>query len=111
MVNILSKPLPLLNVIPWPAVINPVVVNADVVTVPVKVGDALASFKFNAVCVAVDIGLFQSVVLLTSPKLIIVAVIPLTVPVNVGDAKGANKFNAVCVAVDIGFDKSVVLLH
>ena len=25
--------------------INPVVVNADVVTVPVKVGDALAAFK------------------------------------------------------------------
>ena len=39
--------------------INPVVVNADVVTVPVKVGDALAAFKFNAVCVAVDIGLLN----------------------------------------------------
>ena len=46
------------------------------------------TFKFNAVCVAVDIGLFASEVLSTSPNPTIALLIPETVPVNVGFAKG-----------------------
>ena len=48
------------------------------------------SFPFNAVCVAVDIGLLASEVLSTFPKPTILLVIPPTVPVNVGFAKGAT---------------------
>ena len=43
-----------------------------------------SSFKANAVCVAVLIGLFTSLVLSALPKPIIDFVIPPTVPVNVG---------------------------
>ena len=68
--------------------------NAVTLTVPVNVGEAKGANKFNAVCVAVDIGLSISDVLLILEI----------------DVKGANKFNAVCVAVDIGFNKSDVLL-
>ena len=50
--------------------------------VPVKIGDAKLDFKFNAVCVAVDIGFNKSVVLFTLDKSTIAFVIPLTVPVN-----------------------------
>ena len=94
---------------PPPVVINPVLVNNEVVNVPVKVGDAKLDFKFNAVVVAVDTGLFKSDVSSTLDKPIIDFVIPLTVPVKVGDAKFDFKFNAVCVVVDTGFNKSVVL--
>ena len=65
---------------------------ADCVTavaVPVKAGDAKGAFKSKAVCVAVDIGLPASDVLLTLANPTIVAVIPDTVPVNVGLAFGA----------------------
>jgi hypothetical protein len=79
-------------------------------TVPVNVGDANGANRFNADCVAVLMGLLESVVLLTFPRPTMVALIPDTVPVNVGDAKGAFKFKAVCVAVLIGLVKSVVLL-
>ena len=48
------------------------------------------TFKFNAVCVAVDIGLFASEVLSTLPKPTMAFVIPDTVPVNVGLANGAT---------------------
>ena len=48
-----------------------------------NVGDSIFAFKFIAVCVAVDIGLFKSGVLSTSPKPIIPFVIPFTVPVKV----------------------------
>ena len=51
---------------------------------------AVLNFKFNAVCVAVDIGLFASDVLSTLSKPTILLVIPETVPVNVGFAKGAT---------------------
>ena len=37
-------------------------------TVPVNVGEARLAFKSNAVCVAVDIGLFASLVLSTFPS-------------------------------------------
>ena len=52
----------------------------------------IGAFKFNAVCVNVDIGLLASEVLSTLPNPTIVLVIPDTVPVNVGEAKFA--FNA-----------------
>ena len=51
---------------------------------------AVLNFKFNAVCVAVDTGLFASDVLSTLPKPTILLVIPETVPVNVGLANGAT---------------------
>ena len=35
---------------------------------PVRLGEASGAFKFNAVCVAVEIGLFKSVVLFTNSK-------------------------------------------
>ena len=38
------------------------------ITVPVVDGDSIDNFKFNAVWVAVDIGLFKSEVLSTFPK-------------------------------------------
>ena len=63
------------------------------VNVPVKVGDAKLDFKFNAICVAVDIGFNKSDVLLILDVYV----------------KGVNKFNDVCVAADIGLSKSVVL--
>jgi hypothetical protein len=50
----------------------------------------VGAFKFNAVCVAVDIGLFKSEVLSTLPNPTILLVIPDTVPVNVGLANGAT---------------------
>jgi len=68
-------------------------------------------FKFKAVCVAVDTGLFASLVLSTLPKPTIVLSIPLTVPVKVGDAKSAFKFKAVCVAVDTGLFASLVVVY
>ena len=46
-------------------------------------------YVFNAVCTAVDIGLFTSLVLFAFPKPTIAAVIPETVPVNVGLLSGA----------------------
>ena len=58
-------------------------------TVPVKVGLFILTFKFKAVCVAVDIGLFASDVLSTLDKPNIALVMPLTVPVNVGLLIGA----------------------
>ena len=81
---------------------------ADCVTavaVPVKAGDAKGAFKSKAVCVAVDIGLPASVVLLTLANPTIVAVIPATVPVNVGLAFGAY-VDAANVVVRYG-DKAV----
>jgi hypothetical protein len=53
-------------------------------SVPVNVGLASGANKFNAVWVAVDIGLLASEVLLTLPRPTMAAVMPLTVPVNVG---------------------------
>ena len=96
-------------------------------TVPVKVGDAkgafnasavvallisevkslVFAFKFNAVCVAAEIGLLASEVLSTLPKPTIVLSIPDTVPVKVGDAKGAFNASAV-VALLISKVKSLV---
>ena len=46
-------------------------------------------YVFNAVCTAVDIGLFKSLVLFTFLSPTMVAVIPATVPVNVGLLSGA----------------------
>jgi hypothetical protein len=63
----------------------------------VKAGLALGANKFNAFCVAVEIGLFASDVLLTLPNPTIAAVIPLTVPVNVGLAFGAYVEDAVAL--------------
>ena len=57
-------------------------VPAGSVTVPVNVGEARFAFKLRAVWVAVDTGLFASLVLSTFPRPTIVAVIPETVPVN-----------------------------
>ena len=54
------------------------------VGLPVKAGEFNGANKFNAVWVAVHIGLLASDVLLTLPNPIIAAVMPLTVPVNVG---------------------------
>ena len=56
---------------------------------PVKVGVARGAFKFNCVVVAVETGLYQSVVLYTLGKLTIAFVMPPTVPVNVRMARGA----------------------
>ena len=61
----------------------------------VDVTSAEFAFKSNAVCAAVDTGLFASLVLSTFPKPTIVLVTPLTVPVNVGEAKFAFKLSAV----------------
>ncbi len=72
--------------------------------------EELKAHKFNAFCVAVDMGLFASEVLLTLAKLTIVGVMPVTVPVKAGDANGANRFNAFCVAIDMGLFASEVLL-
>jgi hypothetical protein len=72
-------------------VVIPVVAIIDVVpTIPVNVGLANGANKFNAVCVAVDIGLLTSDVLSTFPSPTIDLVIPATVPVNVGLAKVAK---------------------
>ena len=75
-----------------------------------------ASFKSNAAWVAVDMGLFKSLVLSTLPKPIIAFVIPLTVPVNVGDSTSAFWFriscfksNAFWTAVEMGLSISLVL--
>ena len=43
-------------------------INVGAVTLPVKVGLAKLAFKFKAVCTAVEIGLFASLVLSTLPK-------------------------------------------
>ena len=64
--------------------------------------------KFNADCVAVEIGLLASDVLLTLTKPTIVAVIPATVPVNVGLAFGAYA-DAANVGVRYG-DKAVAIV-
>ena len=61
---------------------------------PVNVGDANAAFKSNAVCVALEIGLFTSDVLSTLVRPTISLEIPLTVPVKVGDTMLAFKSNA-----------------
>ena len=86
------------------------------------VTSAVFAFESNAVCVAVLIGLFTSLVLSALPKPTIVLSIPATVPVNVGllifafnakpvvmSAVFAFKSNAVCVAVLIGLFASLVL--
>ena len=58
-------------------------------TVPVKVGLASGALRSRAVCVAVEIGLAESAVLLTLPRPTMLAVMPLTVPVKVGEARPA----------------------
>ena len=68
---------------------KPTIVAVMPDTVPVKVGEASGAFKSKAVCVAVEIGLSISVVLLTFAKPTMVAVIPEIVPVKVGEASGA----------------------
>ena len=78
-------------------------------TVPEKVGEAKLAFKSKAICVAVETGLFRSVVLSTFAKPTIVFVIPPTVPVKVGEAKLAFKSKAICVAVETGLLISPVL--
>ena len=91
--------------------IYPGMVSAPVkVTAPVKLGLATGASKFNAVCVALDIGLRRSVVLSTFASPTCVLVTPDTVPVKLGLAFGANKFSAVCVAEDTGLLASEVLL-
>ena len=77
---------------------------------------AKASFKSNADCVAVEIGLFKSLVLSTLPKPIIALVIPLTVPVKDGELIFAFSFKIFCfksrafwTAVEIGLSMSLVL--
>ena len=62
--------------------------------------------KFNAACVAVEIGLPASDVLLTLANPTIVAVIPDTVPVNVGLAFGAYVEAAVDV---VRYEPNVVV--
>ena len=57
---------------------------------------ANASFKSNAVWVAVEIGLFKSLVLSTLPRPIIALVIPLTVPVNDGELISAFSSKIFC---------------
>ena len=49
------------------------------------------AFKSSAACVAVDTGLFKSVVLSTLPRPTMALVIPDTVPVKVGDSIFAFK--------------------
>ena len=77
---------------------------------------AKASFKSNAVWVAVEIGLFKSLVLSTLPRPIIALVIPFTVPVKVGELISAFSSKIFCfkssafwTAVEIGLFKSLVL--
>ena len=62
-----------------------------------KMGSVKGAFKFNSVCVKLDIGLFKSEVLLTLDNPTISLVIPLTVPVNCGSCELAFVFNATCV--------------
>ena len=75
----------------------------------VKLAPDKLAFKFKAVCCAVEIGLFKSLVLLQFPRPTIADVIPDTTPVKVGDARLAFKSNASCVAVEIGLFRSLVL--
>ena len=49
---------------------------------PVNIGFANGDFKFNVVCVKVEIGLLRSVVLSTFPNPTTDFVIPAIVPVN-----------------------------
>jgi hypothetical protein len=79
-------------------------------TVPVNVGLAAFALRLNAVCCAVETGLFASEVLVTLPRPTIDAVIPPTVPVNVGLARGALRSSAVCCAVETGLFASLVLV-
>ena len=67
------------------------------------------SFRFKAVCAAVETGLAASLVLSTLESPTIDFDIPETVPVNVGAFKLAFKFKAVCAAVETGLDASLVL--
>ena len=80
-----------------------------VVSSACAVSAAVVAFKSSAVWVAVDTGLFASVVLSTLPRPTIVLVIPATVPVNVGLSRGAFKFRRVCVASETGLLTSDVL--
>ena len=52
----------------------------------------MLAFKFNAVCVAVETGLFKSEVLSTLDKSTMTLDRPPTNPVNVGDAMDAYLF-------------------
>ena len=69
------------------------------VGVPVNAGDANGASKFSAFCVAVDIGLLASEVLLTLPNPTIAAFIPYTVPVKVAPFKLALLVNVVVKSV------------
>ena len=91
---------------PYSNVVDALIIGADIVpvaviftavAVPVKAGDANGANKCNAVCVADDIGLLESEVLLTLHNPTIEAVMPDTVPVNVRLAFGAY----VDAAVDV----------
>ena len=62
---------------------------------------AAFAFKSSAACVAVDIGLFKSLVLSTLARPTIALVIPDTVPVNVGDSMFAFKLIAVKYGLSI----------
>ena len=68
------------------------------VRVPVNVGPAKLAFRFKAVCVAVETGFAESLVLSTLPSPTISFVIPETVPVNAGLFIGAFAFTDVFVA-------------
>ena len=67
-------------------------------TVPVNIGFARFAFKSKAVCVAVDTGLFTSLVLSTLPNPTMAFVMPPTVPVNVGFDISAFKVRLLIVA-------------
>jgi hypothetical protein len=58
-------------------------------TVPVNVGEAKFALNLKRFCVAVETGLFTSLVIVHISKPTIVLSIPETVPVKVGEAKFA----------------------
>ena len=70
----------------------PFTVAFAIVVEPVNVGDAIFAFRANADCVAVDTGLFASLVLSTLANPTIDFVIPFTVPVKVGESNDAYLF-------------------
>ena len=68
-------------------------------TVPVNDGDSSGAFKFNAVCVAVDIGISMSAVLSTLPNPTIALVIPETVDVNVFGPVSTRQSTINCINI------------
>jgi len=82
--------LPNVNVALSVGAVKLILLIYGLVNVPVNIGESIFAFKSSAFCVAVEIGLLVSLVLLTLARPTIDLFMPLTVPVNVGEFKRAN---------------------